>query len=133
MSGVTEKQSRKLEVFVSSLISSPTIQEAAKTAGISTATARRWQQLPEFREQYDAAKRALVSRAITDLQNSASRAVQVLVDVAEDPESPASSRVSAARAVLDHAMKGTELEDFETRLQAIENTLERITDGGDGQ
>ena len=40
--------------------------------------------------------------------------------VMHDSESPASARVSAAKTILDTAIKAVELEDLEQRLTALE-------------
>jgi hypothetical protein len=54
------------------------------------------------------------------LQSDATYAAKVLRDIAEDTEAPASARVSAARAILDSAIKAAEVEDLLPRLQALE-------------
>ena len=40
--------------------------------------------------------------------------------VMRDAEAPASARVSAARAILETAIKAVELEDLEARIIALE-------------
>jgi len=48
-----------------------------------------------------------------------------LRDVMNDTESPASARVSAARAILEIAVKAVELEDLEARIEELERLLQK--------
>jgi hypothetical protein len=57
------------------------------------------------------------------LQWVAGEAVGTLRAVMQDPQKPANVRVSAARAVLDLAIGGIEIEDLEARIQALERCL----------
>jgi len=56
-------------------------------------------------------------------------AVAALVTVAKDTEAPTSSRVSAARAILEFAMRAVEIDDFEERLAVLEAALETKVGG----
>jgi hypothetical protein len=47
-------------------------------------------------------------------------AVETLEAIMQDSEAPASARVSAAKAVLEMAIKAVELEDLEARITALE-------------
>jgi hypothetical protein len=42
-----------------------------------------------------------------------------------DPETSASARVSAAKIVLEMALKGSELEDLAARLEQLERLIEQ--------
>ena len=111
----------KQESLIIALLSSPDIQTAAVNAGISESTAWRWlREDEEFQAKYKAAKKQALSIAIAQLQQAASEAVQTLRDVAADTSSPASSRVSAAKSILELAMKASEIEDIEQRLAELE-------------
>ena len=48
-----------------------------------------------------------------------------LTDVAQDVSCPASARVSAARTVLELALKGVELEDLAVRVEELELQVAR--------
>ena len=121
--GHGEKWSRKKDAAILALVTEPTIAEAAKKAGISHATLHRWLQIKDFKDAYREAKREAVSAAIARLQQTATEAVDALRDVMNDTESPASARVSAARSILEIAIKAVELEDFERRLEALERMI----------
>lgn len=121
--GHGEKWSRKKDAAIVALVTEPTIADAAKKAGISHATLHRWLQIKDFKDAYREAKREAVSAAIARLQRTATEAVDALRDVMNDTESPASARVSAARSILEIAIKAVELEDFERRLEALERMI----------
>jgi phage terminase small subunit len=111
---------RRQEVFIAALLSCPTIAQAARTAGIAEVTAGRWLKAPSFQEAYRTARRHAVQHAIALTKKATSTAVETLEAIMQDPEAPASARVSAAKAVLETALKGVELEDLESRIAALE-------------
>lgn len=122
--GHGEKRSRKEDIALAALISEPTLGEAAKKAGISEATLWRWLQDPIFQEKYRAARRQAVSHAITQLQRSSTQAVETLHSVMTDTETPAATRVTAAKTILEMAVKAVELEDLAVRIEALEKAAE---------
>jgi hypothetical protein len=115
--------SRRAAQAISALLTAPTIGEAARQAGIGERTLLRWlaEDAP-FQARYREARRAVVQQAITQVQQSTSKAVTTLIAVMEDRDAPASARVAAARVILEQALRGIELEDLETRIAALEQT-----------
>lgn len=124
MKGHGEKLSRKKEQAISALITEPTIPAAAEQVGVGTVTLWRWLQIPEFQRTYRQARRESVSQAVARLQRVSGEAVEALADVMNDAGSPASSRVSAAKSVLEMALKAVELEDMEARITELEEVLQ---------
>ena len=118
--GVHTGKSRKWEEAITSLMSFPTIQLAADNAGISSRTMHRLLVNPEFQQQYRASKRETLDAAISKLQQAAFNAVEVLVEVANQQDTNSSSRVSAARAIIETALKASAIEDIERRLAELE-------------
>jgi len=115
-----EKLSRKQTAFLSALLTQPTLAKAAYQAGIGEVTAWRWMKDDGFQTAYREARRRVVQHAITRLQQATGKAVETLCMVMRDAEAPASARVSAARAILETAIKAVELEDLEARIIALE-------------
>jgi phage terminase small subunit len=111
---------RRQEAFIAILLNSPTILQAARTAGIAEVTARRWLKEPSFQEAYRTARRHVVQHAVARVQQATCMAVETLEAIMQDSEAPASARVSAAKAVLEMAIKAVELEDLEARITALE-------------
>src|SRR5712691_8658616 len=113
MKGHGEKLARKQEALISALLLAPTLAVAAHTAGIGEVTAWRWLKEPTFQAAYREARRAVVQHAIAQVQRATATAVSTLESVMQDPEAPASARVSAAKAILETAVKAVEVEDLE--------------------
>jgi len=123
MTGHGQKLSRKKESAIAALISLPTIGDAAKSVGVGEKTLFRWLKLPYFQEAYRKARKEIVTQAIAQIQNSLSDAVKTLSDIMKDSGAPASARVTAARSIIDTAIKAVEIEDLEFRLSALEELI----------
>ncbi len=119
------KQEHKREQAVAALITSSSIAEAAQTVGIGERTLFTWLQDSEFKEQYRQARREVVGQALANLQRTSSIAVSTLSEIMEDRSAPASSRVSASKAVLELAIRAVELEDVIKRLEVLEGELNK--------
>ena len=127
MNSFGEKINRKKEQAISALLSQPTLKAAAEVAGIGEKTLWRWLQNEDFQDAFMEVRRQLVQQVISNIQRSMSKAVNTLLEVMDDPDSPASSKVQAARSIIDVGLKGLELEDFELRLSRLEDHLPRAT------
>jgi hypothetical protein len=115
-----EKLTAKQERALVALLSTGGIKEAAELCAVNESTIWRWLQLPSFQTRYRAARRQVVETAIAQLQQDCSIAVRVLREVAEDAESPASSRVAAAKTILDQSVSAIELMDLQERIEKLE-------------
>ncbi len=124
MTGHGEKLNRKQEQAIAALLSCPTIGEAARATGISESTLLRWLQQDEFQDHYREARREAIGQAIANLQKASSEAVKTLQDVMKDMTAPAPARVSAAKIVLDTAIKAVEIEDLAARVEELERFAE---------
>ena len=120
MKGHGEKLTRKREQAISALLTAPTVGDAAEVVGIGSSTLHRWLHEVEFRAAYLTARREIVGHTTAMLQQVSARAVVCLVEIMEHKENPPSSRVAAARAVLDLAYRGLEMEDLSARLDRLE-------------
>jgi hypothetical protein len=120
--GHGEKRTRKQEQLIAALLSHPTIEAAAKSIGISDATAWRWMKTSEFQVAYREARREAMRQTTARLQEAAREAVDALREVQRTGESE-SARVSAARTILEQAIKAADLEEVQARLEALEKAL----------
>jgi len=125
MGAKTSNFTRKKEKAIAALLTTDTIEQAATVAGIAESTLFRWLKEPVFLEQYRKARKAAVDQAISTLQERANKAARALVDIAEDQEMPPSTRVAAAREILQASIKGIERDDFESRLEELERMVIR--------
>jgi len=114
-----ELNTRQLK-FLEALLVETTFEGAYKRAGIAKATALKYRELPAFKEAYRNAKRKAMEQVTTALQQASIEAVEVLKSVMNDEEAPATSRIQAARTVLDNAYKGIELDDLAERIEEVE-------------
>src|SRR5262245_59478617 len=124
-SGHGQKLSRKQEHTIAALLTCESIAAAATRGGVAEGTLYRWFKDSAFQEAYRAARWQIVQHAIVQVQHATGTAVQTLVAVMQDPEATASARVSAAKAILDTALKGVELEDLAARITALEQQATR--------
>jgi hypothetical protein len=114
----------KMEAVISALLISRTIEEAAKMASVGEHTIYRWLKLPEFVEAYREARREVVQHAVSQLQQAVGQAVAVLCEIMDNVVAPASSRVSAAKTIIEQALKAVEMEDIVSRIEKLEKFAE---------
>ena len=112
------KRGRKLDDFVLAVMSHPTLEAAAEALGITPRTVRRWIQEPEVRERLRGARKDVMNRSLVRLQQSTCEAVDCLVAVLKGESE--SARVAAARCILEQALRATELNDVQERLDQLE-------------
>jgi len=121
MNGHGEKQSRKKEQAIVALLVAPTLIDAAKNCDVSESTLRRWMQEPAFVDSYRQARERMLEAAINRVCSSASQAADVLLEISKSKGATSSSRVSAARAILEIAIKVQEFHELESRVAELES------------
>ncbi len=112
---------------VSAILSTGSMEAAARQAGTSSKTLRRWLGLPTFQAALTEGRRTAFSAALNDLRLAASEAVAALRRIVGNPKIPAGVVVQAAHAILTHAFKGVELADVLERIQALEEANPNAT------
>jgi len=123
MKDETPKLSAKQESVIVALLANPSLAHAAKACGISETTIWRFQQDQAFVAEYALRRRQSMEQAIGLLQTVCSRATITLCTIMQDSDANDSARVSACRAVLEYAFRGSELLDTNDRLAALEAVL----------
>ena len=101
-----------------------TITQAAAACHKSRQTVSRWLSHPVTAAAVTRAREEFLITALGSAASMATRAVAALARVMEDKAAPASAQVGAARALLDHLLKGREASELSSRLDAIEKALE---------
>jgi phage terminase small subunit len=119
------KMANKQDKLISALLTTRTIEQAAKKAGVGENTVYRWLELPEFQTAYREAKRKVVDNAIMQLQKATGEAVEVLREVMSDNESPANARVASAKAIIEQALRAVELEKVIERVEKLEEYVNK--------
>jgi hypothetical protein len=99
-----------------------TVENAARQAGISPATAYRRLADPAFRQRLRTLRGDMVSRTAGTLTAASSESVRTLLEL-QKPSAPPAVRLGAARSVLEIGIKMREAADLEERLSALEQQL----------
>jgi hypothetical protein len=123
MSGRTghgAKLPRKQEAVIAALLDCGTVGEAAARVGVNERTVRRWLADEAFSRAYKYARAEVLSLALGALQKATGEAVGALRGAMQGIATPV--QVAAARAVLEHALRATELLDLTERLDALEKS-----------
>ncbi|MGW1801916.1 hypothetical protein ACWCQN_39910 [Streptomyces sp. NPDC001984] len=95
-----------------------TSEEAAREAGVSGRTVRRWMEDPDFQTDVRDTRTELLQHAVGQLAAGAVEAVTTLREALKDADGR--NRVQAARTLLDAVLSLRESLDLEERLAALE-------------
>lgn len=122
--GLSPRQAR----FVSAMIVTRTVADAARMAGIGERTA--------YTYLADPAVQAAIGRGLDDVLADATRqitgtigpALAALESILQDPTVPASARVAAARLLLDAGLRYRTTLDLATRLANVEDRQRTLED-----
>jgi len=104
--------------LVVALATGCTVEEAARQAHMSVATAHRRLGEPAIRAAVNEARREVWAAALGRLVAATTAAADTLRSLLDSPMDQC--RVAAARSILEHAAKGLELADIEARIAALE-------------
>jgi hypothetical protein len=129
MTGHGAKFARKMEQAIAALLTRPSIEDAARVAGVGEKTIRRWMQEPQFKARYLQARGDSVRQSIARIQQATGAAGATILRLMTDPNVPSAVRLRAAESVFGLAVKGIELEDIEMRLAELERAAGQTKDG----
>lgn len=120
--------SRKQDELVAALLTAGSIEEAAQHVGLGYRTVHRWlREDGDFQDAYRQARRQVVAQAQAQLQRATGKAVATLLAVMDDPLAPPAAKVTAARTVLEQAIRAIELDDLEARIHALEQAQQEAS------
>ena len=120
--------SRKQERALAALLTQPTVGLACAEAQIGATTMYRWlNEDKAFKAEYLKLRQEIVNNAGHQIQKSMNNAVNATLSLLNDPEVPASVRLSAARTILEFGYKALEMESVEERLEALERVVSERT------
>jgi hypothetical protein len=120
------KLTHKQDLAVAALLSEPTVEAAARAA-VSPRTLRTWLKDPAFAAAYREARPGVLKRTVARFLAASGKAVATLEGLL-DGDRPA-TRLAAALAILDRAVRGVELLDVAARLDALEAAAEMAQEG----
>ena len=116
---LSQRQVKALEC----LLTHPSKQAAAKAAHISPRTLSGYLQNPEFQQAYRTAITELIGDATRQSQVALSPALSTLQSIMEDELEPTSSRIQAAKYLLDFGLRISEYHDVLLELRELERGL----------
>jgi hypothetical protein len=123
----------KQESALAALLTLGEVRAAAKKAGIGETTLWRWLKDEAFASAYREARRKVLEATASRLTSDSTKASRVLLQIAQDKKAPASARVSAAKVIIENAVKAVETLDLEPRLKELEKAVAASkTKGGKG-
>ena len=106
---------------IDSLLRSRSIAAAARKVHVNEKTMRRWLDDPDFRAQYQAARKDFLHRGLGNLARKVFDAVEVLAQIAKHRGREfQGARAHAAANIIKLAMDADLIENFEERLLALE-------------
>ena len=115
--------------LIAALASGATVQDAARTVGVSERTVYRRRDDPEFARRVAEARAELVARAVALLADAGAEAAATLRALLGEPTPPA-VRLGACRAILELGAKLRESEELERRIAALEEQTATPQRGG---
>jgi hypothetical protein len=110
----------KKALAIAALMSSKSVVDAAKAAGVGHRTLHTWLLEPEFRQALTNAEGVAIDAATRRLVSLAEASVAVIASIMADRNVSPGVRLRAASEVLNHLLKLRELRDIEARLLALE-------------
>jgi hypothetical protein len=99
------------------------VADACRRAGVGRKTFYRWLRLPAFRAELSKLQDAALSEAVHAAVSRMGAALDCLAEVAASPTVNPSARVSAASAILAHAIRLYETESLLDRIRALEERM----------
>lgn len=117
--------SRRQVRFVSALLTTTTVAEAARLAGISQRTAYRYLENAGVQSAIGRSLDDTLTDATCQATTAVTRALAVLQAILDDPSSPAPCRVGAARLILEAGPRYRQTLDLASRISVVED-LTRI-------
>lgn len=94
----------KREKVIAALLTNPTRIEAARAAGISDKTLRRYLADGDFQREYRKALSEIVDEAAAQARQSLAPALRCLREIVTDEHENSGTRIQASRALLDYGM-----------------------------
>ena len=114
---------KRCEKVLSALLQTSSLTEAAKLAEVSEVTVWRYLKDPAFSEKYHNARKAVLETAIRRLQAASGEAVETLRLIMSKEDANPGARVSAAKVVLEQAIKTGEIAEVLRRIELLEAKL----------
>jgi hypothetical protein len=110
------------EALIAALACGATIENAARSAGTSVATANRRLKDPTFRKRLQDFKDGMVQRSAATLTAASTESVKTLLSLQQSTV-PYTVRLGAARAIIELGIKMRDSAELHERIAALEERL----------
>jgi len=120
LADLNSKQSK----FLLALLKESTTEEAIETAKIARNTAYGYLRDPTFQEALRSARKESVMLVAQQLSSAGNQAVVTLIEIMNDEDAPATSKVSASRTILEYLFRSFEDDEILERIEALEEMQE---------
>lgn len=114
----------KQHSFLAAMMEEPSIDSAAKKAGVTRNTAYKYLEDDDFKKELQAARRKVIDGISNRLRNLGGSAIDTLRDNLTHEESSPATRNSTAKIILEFIYRSHELENVTERLDEMERLLE---------
>jgi hypothetical protein len=114
----------KQEKAIAALLREPTIEAAARKAGVALRTLKGWLVLPEFAAAYATARHQILERTVDRLLATTGEAVETLRESLKADRT--ADRIRAAVAILEHAHKGMEAGELAREVAELRQQIEEL-------
>lgn len=108
------------EKIIAALLSTESKRAAAKVLGIRPQTLAARMNDDVFQELYKKAKKDLIKESITSIQAKTGRAIEIIYEIADNPEIAPQIRLNAAETIIRYSHKFTESEEILSRIEELE-------------
>jgi hypothetical protein len=129
MPGHGEKLTRKQEAAIAALLTEPTVEAAAASAGVAHGTLKNWLRQRSFQAAYAEARQQVLERAVARLLALLTKAADTLERNLACGKPSAENR--AAGLIYAQALKGVETLDLVRRIAELESRLAEQEAGDD--
>lgn len=103
------------------LVSGETIEEACRVASVNRTTFYRWMRQPHFKDALTSARDEAFVGAMARLKSTLTQAADTLVSLLQSNDE--NIKLRTADRVVTHALRISEIEDLQKRLEELERRL----------
>lgn len=110
---------------ITAILSTATVQDAARVVGVTPRTLGYWLSQPHFQAALAAAEREQLQAIHRELRGHQARAITVLRELMDSPKSRPTVRLRAAALLLDIGLRLRQTIELEQRIAQLEQQLEQ--------
>lgn len=122
--GVIEMARMNKENIAFHILTSKSLNEAAEKSGVSVSALYRMRKRPDFQKVFDEVKNNLFQDTMNKAQVYSLNMLEVLKTIAYDKTATDSSRVSAARTVLELGLQSRNTEIVQNEVRELKRMME---------